>query len=88
LAVYHLRPEDIEKMEIALSSMMEAAEKKDFKSYCKNHYEFHDVFIYASKNDTLIGILDNLRRQVVWFRYSYPISIPDYSFGTFNTSPP
>ncbi len=71
LAVSNLGPEDIEGMELALSRMKDAAEKNDFKSYLKYHSEYHEIFINASKNDTLIEILTNLRRQAIWFRFSY-----------------
>ncbi|MBI5605090.1 MAG: GntR family transcriptional regulator [Deltaproteobacteria bacterium] len=71
LALPHLTPEDIEKMETAFTRMGEAAQNNNFKSYLKYHSEYHDVFIRASRNDTLIEILDNLRNQAIWFRYSY-----------------
>lgn len=71
LAVSHLKNDDIEEMELALSKMTEAAGKKDFKSYINYHSEYHEIFIYASKNDTLIGLLETLRRQNIWFRSTY-----------------
>ncbi len=71
LAVSNLGPKDIEGMEIALSRMRGAAERNDFKSYLKYHSEYHELFINVSKNDTLIEILTNLRRQAIWFRFSY-----------------
>lgn len=71
LATLHLVPEDIEKMKLALSKMMEAAKKNDFKDYFQYHVVYHEIFINASKNDTLIEILENLRRQDIWFRLSY-----------------
>ncbi|MGC1401449.1 MAG: FCD domain-containing protein, partial [Thermodesulfobacteriota bacterium] len=49
----------------------EAAKNNDFKSYLKYHTQYHDIFIRASGNDTLIEILENLRHQALWFRYSY-----------------
>lgn len=70
-ALSHLGPLDIEKMESAFSGMKEAAQNNDFKSYLKHHTHYHDIFIRASRNDTLIEILDNLRHQAIWFRYSY-----------------
>src|SRR3990170_2242165 len=51
LAVPHLGPEDIEKMESALSEMGEAARASDFQAYYKAHYEFHGIFIHASRNE-------------------------------------
>jgi DNA-binding GntR family transcriptional regulator len=71
LAVPHFRPKDIEEMELLLMKMTEAAKQNDFKSYFKHHTKYHEFFINTSKNDTLIAILENLRRQAVWFRFSY-----------------
>lgn len=71
LAISHLSPEDIGRMELALSKMTQAAKKNDFKSYIKYHSNYHEIFINASKNDKLIEILENLRRQALWFRFSY-----------------
>ena len=51
--------------------MSAAARNNDFKSYLKYHSQYHDLFIRASRNDTLIEILENLRSQALWFRYSY-----------------
>jgi DNA-binding GntR family transcriptional regulator len=48
LAAAHLRSEDINKMELALSEMAQAAKGKDFQTYYKFHYEFHDIFLHAS----------------------------------------
>ena len=72
LAVVQLSTEDIKKMELALSEMTRAAKKDDYKKYYKFHFEFHDIFIHASRNGTLIAILENLRCQTTWFRYSNP----------------
>jgi DNA-binding GntR family transcriptional regulator len=71
LAIPHLTLKDLEKMELAFSKMSEAAKNNDFRSYLKHHLQFHDIFIQASNNDTLIDILNNLRNQSIWFRYSY-----------------
>ncbi len=71
LAVENVTPDHIKAMDLALSRMKQAARNKDFKSYMKYHSEFHEIFIRASKNDTLIEILEKLRRHAIWFRYSY-----------------
>jgi DNA-binding GntR family transcriptional regulator len=71
LAVPFMTDEDIERMELALSGMRESAGNNDFKSHLKHHGDFHAIFINASKNDVLIKILENLRRQATWFRFSY-----------------
>lgn len=72
LAVPNLGPENIDKMESALSEMTLSAKANDFQAYYKAHYEFHGIFIHASRNDTLIRILENLRYQTIWFRFSHP----------------
>jgi DNA-binding GntR family transcriptional regulator len=71
LAVSHLNSEDIERMESALSQMTNDAKENDFLSYRKHHSEYHQTFINASDNASLIGILDNLRRHSIWFRFTY-----------------
>jgi DNA-binding GntR family transcriptional regulator len=80
LAVSHLGREDIESMESALANMTEAAGKSDFKSFSQYHYQYHEVFIKGSKNNTLKEILENLRLQTIWFWYTYPTAFPEYSF--------
>ncbi len=71
LTTSNVEPKDIKGMELALSRMTEEAKKNNFKSYFKHHNEYHEIFINASRNDTLIEIIENLRRQAVWFRFSY-----------------
>jgi DNA-binding GntR family transcriptional regulator len=82
LAVPWMTDRDINGMELALSGMTEAAGNKDFKSHLKHHGDFHSIFINASKNDVLIKILENLRRQATWFRFSYV-----HLRGTFGVCP-
>lgn len=71
MAISHLKPENIQEMESSLARMTEVAGSNDFKSYLKCHYEFTKIFTLASKNETLVGILENLLRQAMWFRFSY-----------------
>lgn len=71
LAIPYLEANDIKTMKFGLSGMKKAAREKNFKSYLKYHYEFNKVFMYASKNGTLIGMLENLRRQAMCFRFSH-----------------
>lgn len=71
LAVTHIQQRDIDRMEFALSKMAQAAQRNNFRAYLKQHLEFHETFILASKNDTLVEILQNLRRQAMWFRLLY-----------------
>ena len=71
LAVPQFGPEHIKEMELAFSGMKKAVKKNDFRSYLKYHSKFHQTFINACKNDTLIGVLKNLRRQAIWFWFLY-----------------
>lgn len=71
LAIPNLKSKDTNRIESALSRMTEEARNNNFKSYFKYHNEYHEIFINASRNDTLIEIIENLRRQAVWFRFSY-----------------
>ena len=71
LAISNLTSENIEKMKSALSIMTIAFRDHNFESYFKSHSEFHEIIYKASKNDTLIRIIDNLRLQANWFRLSY-----------------
>jgi DNA-binding GntR family transcriptional regulator len=71
LAAKQLTSEETKEMESALSGMAEAGAKNDFKSYLKFHFDYHMVYIEGSRNDSLIGILENLMRHAVWFRLSY-----------------
>jgi len=71
LAASRLSFKDIGKMKKALSSMEKATQKQDHKRYLKHHIEFHDIFIKVCGNDSLIDILERLRREAFWFRSSY-----------------
>jgi len=86
LAISHMGPEYIKRMKLMLTGMIESAQKRNLKSYVKQHFEFHQIFIDASKNNTLIELLENLRRQSIWFLFSsfydqehYEYSIDEHS---------
>ncbi len=81
LAASRWEPEHLSKMELALSLMTEAAKENDSTSYFKKHSDFHDALIAASKNDTLIAILDNLRRHSMWFRFTYLWHKSNYDYS-------
>lgn len=68
LAVKNIDQERIDQLEFLLVRMAEAIEIKDFSAHLKHHYKFHDTVILASRNVTLIEILQNLRRRALWFR--------------------
>lgn len=78
-AIPNLTFEDIEQMELALDGM-EKAEKDDFKSYLSWHSKFHEIFILAGRNQILTTILENLRRQSMWFRFLYLYVRENYNY--------
>ncbi len=71
LSYENLRDQDINEMEEVLEYMKEAAQRKDFIDYAKNHITFHEIFINASGNETLIALLHNLRMHTLWHRYTH-----------------
>ena len=58
-------------MKTVLSSMEKSTRTQDHQKYLKQHMKFHDIFIKACGNDSLIDMLERLRRQAFWFRCSY-----------------
>ncbi len=71
LAYTNFTQQDMEEMEEALAYMKDAAKRKDFSDYSTHHLVFHEIFINASKNETLIALLRNLRMHTLWHRYTY-----------------
>jgi len=71
LAYENLGEQDINEMEEVIEYMKEAAQRKDFIDYAKNHIAFHEMFINASGNETLIALLHNLRMHTLWHRYTH-----------------
>jgi len=81
MAAPNITVEDIAAMESALSMMTKAANEKNLRSYLKYHLNYHKVFIDASRNEALIKIIETLRRQAIWFRFSYAkfLESPEYA---------
>ncbi|HUU50582.1 MAG TPA: GntR family transcriptional regulator [Nitrospinota bacterium] len=71
LAYENLRDQDINEMGEVIEYMEEAAQREDFIDYAKNHIAFHEIFINASGNETLIALLHNLRMHTLWHRYTH-----------------
>ena len=71
LAYANLSNQDIDEMEEVFECMKGAAQRKDFIDYAKNHIAFHEIFINASGNETLIAHLHNLRMHTLWHRYTH-----------------
>ena len=61
--------------------MKQAVRKRNFRNYLKSHAEFHDTFVNASKNDTLIKISDNLRIRVIWHRFMFHYVRENCAYG-------
>lgn len=54
----------------ALDKMRKCMHKSDQRTYWEEHVKFHDVFIGASRNDVLIGLLLPLRTKTLWYRFA------------------
>ena len=71
LAVENMNENDIDTLREKLAGMEEAVKNNDFNMYFKHHNEYHEVFIRASRNDTLIELLKYLRQNNLWYRFTY-----------------
>ena len=71
LAHKNLTLQELRDMEEALEFMKEAAARDDAQDYSMHHASFHEIFIAASRNETLIALLHNLRMHTLWHRYTY-----------------
>jgi len=78
LAYPNFTRQDIEEMEEVFQYMKKAAKKEDFSDYSMYHADFHEIFINASKNETLITLLHNLRMHTLWHRYTYQYYKEDF----------
>ncbi len=67
-----------DEMEKCLEHMQQSINKNDFAKYSKHHIAFHDVFINASQNQTLIDIIQNLRICTLWHRNTYQFYEEDF----------
>ena len=68
----------VDKMEKSLEHMQLSIHKNDFSGYSKHHIAFHDVFIDASQNQTLIDMIQNLRVCTLWHRNTYQFYEEDF----------
>ena len=78
LAYPNFIQQDIEETEEVFEYMKEAAKKQNFRDYSMYHVVFHEIFINASKNETLITFLRNLRMHTLWHRYTYQYYKKDF----------
>lgn len=71
LAVSNMSPQDLAFMKEATVGMTSAANEKDFENYVKWHDTFHQIFIQACGNSSLIAMVTNLRKHAFWHRLNY-----------------
>ncbi len=70
MAALNIDDEHLEQLNGSLSQMLKAVKEKNTGKYRTHHFEFHNGFIRASQNSVLIGILERLRRQSIWYMFS------------------
>lgn len=68
LAAERITEEEIEELERLLVYIGEMIEEKNYEKIIETDGEFHDVLYKASRNDRLVGIINNLREQFTRFR--------------------
>ena len=78
LAYPNFARQDIEEIEEVFEYMKKAVKNEDFRDYSMYHVDFHEIFINASKNETLITLLRNLRMHTLWHRYTYQYYKEDF----------
>jgi DNA-binding GntR family transcriptional regulator len=61
---------ELADMTRCLEMMERAAAQNDAERYWDFHGRFHDSYLLASHNQTLIDILQNLRRRNTWYRFA------------------
>ena len=80
LAVERITEEELEEMERLLVVFGECIEANDMDKIVDADSKFHDILYKATRNERLIGIVNNLREQLTRFRslsMSYPGRLKD-----------
>jgi len=75
LAAERITEEELEQLERLLVQIGEYIEQNDMEKIVEIDTQFHDILYRASRNDRLVGIINNLREQLTRFRsisMSYP----------------
>ncbi len=70
MAAGNIDARQLQELKASLDQMVDAVKEKNPGKYRKHHFDFHNGFIRASKNSVLIGILERLRRQSIWYMFS------------------
>lgn len=68
LAAERITEEELEELERILVQIGESIEENDVENLIELDSEFHDILYQASRNDRLVGIINNLREQFTRFR--------------------
>lgn len=68
LAAERITPDELEQMERMLVATADAFDKKNMDNVVEYDTKFHDILYCASRNDRLVGIINNLREQLTRFR--------------------
>ncbi|MCP4575498.1 MAG: GntR family transcriptional regulator [Deltaproteobacteria bacterium] len=68
----------VDEMAKCLEHMRLSIHESNFAEYSRHHIAFHDVFIMASQNQTLINIVLNLRICTLWHRNTYQFYEEDF----------
>ncbi|MDR1017804.1 MAG: GntR family transcriptional regulator [Lachnospiraceae bacterium] len=71
LACERMTDEDYENLDIAEQNFQKVIENGDLMSITEADVHFHDVINEASRNQKLIGLLNNFREQMYRFRIEY-----------------
>ena len=71
----------VSKMESLFIRMKDAIKKGDIKKYREYHFNFHQIFIDASKNDLLLSFLQRVRENIIWYRFSYKYVKEDFNYS-------
>jgi DNA-binding GntR family transcriptional regulator len=78
LAHQSMKEEDFAEMAKTYKIMEQSFKNNNAKDYWKHHHLFHEIFINSCGNNTLIGILKNLRMNTIWYRFSYKYYQEDF----------
>jgi DNA-binding GntR family transcriptional regulator len=68
LAVERITEEELEQLERVLVEIGEYIEQNDIEKIVAADSRYHDILYRASRNDRLVGIINNLREQFTRFR--------------------
>lgn len=68
LAVERITEDELEQLERLLVEIGELIEEDDADRLVESDSQFHDILYRASRNDRLVGIINNLREQFTRFR--------------------